>query len=56
LTALNAANFFHAEMAGAILPVLNAFLKEAPWRYDSIGLATAAAGLGTLVFQVRPDA
>lgn len=51
LTGLNAANFFQAEMVGVVLPVLNAFLKEANWRYDAIGLATAAAGLGTLVFQ-----
>jgi MFS family permease len=48
---LNAANFFQAEMVGVVLPVLNAFLREAHWRYDTIGLATAAAGLGTLVFQ-----
>ncbi len=51
LVGLNAANFFQAEMVGVILPVLNAFLKEANWRYDAIGLATAAAGLGTLIFQ-----
>ncbi len=48
---LNAANFFQAEMVGVILPVLSAFLQEAHWRYDSIGIATAAAGLGTLIFQ-----
>src|SRR5579884_3858243 len=51
LIGLNAANFFQAEMVGVVLPVLNAFLKEANWRYDAIGLASAAAGLGTLVFQ-----
>ncbi len=51
LMGLNAANFFQAEMVGVILPVLNAFLKEANWRYDTIGFATAAAGLGTLLFQ-----
>lgn len=51
LSGLNAANFFQAEMVGVILPVLNAFLKEANWRYDAIGFATAAAGLGTLIFQ-----
>jgi MFS family permease len=38
-------------MVGVILPVLNAFLKEANWSCDSIGYATAAAGLGTLLFQ-----
>ncbi len=48
---LNGANFFQAEAVGVILPVLNAYLKEAHWRYDSIGVATAAAGLGTLLFQ-----
>ena len=51
LFGLNAANFFQAEMVGVILPVLNALLKGAGWRYDTIGLATAAAGLGTLLFQ-----
>ncbi len=34
-----------------VLPVLDTFLKEAHWRYDQIGLATALLGLGTLVFQ-----
>src|SRR5437899_2420606 len=38
-------------MVGVILPVLNALLKAAGWRYDAIGIATAAAGLGTLLFQ-----
>jgi MFS family permease len=51
LFGLNATNFFQAEMVGVILPVLNALLKGAGWRYDAIGLATAAAGLGTLLFQ-----
>ena len=51
LTGLNAANFFQAEMVGVILPILNAWLKQANWRYDAIGFATAAAGLGTLLFQ-----
>lgn len=51
LFGLNAANFFQAEMVGVILPILNAFLKQANWRYDAIGFATAAAGLGTLLFQ-----
>jgi MFS family permease len=48
---LNAANFFQAEMVGVILPVLNALLKQQGWRYDAIGFATAAAGVGTLLFQ-----
>jgi MFS family permease len=38
-------------MVGVILPVLNVFLKNAGWRYDSLGVATAVAGLGTLLFQ-----
>jgi MFS family permease len=48
---LNAANFFQAEAVGVVLPVLNAFLRASGWRFDSIGFATAAAGLGTLLFQ-----
>jgi MFS family permease len=48
---LNAANFFQAEMVGVLMPVLNVFLKNAHWRYDAIGVATAAGGLGTLIFQ-----
>src|SRR3954471_6458495 len=51
LFALNAANFLQAEMVGVILPVLNVFLKNAHWRYDAIGFATASAGLGTLIAQ-----
>ncbi len=38
-------------MVGVILPILNAFLKQAGWRYDAIGVATAAAGFGTLLMQ-----
>jgi len=48
---LNAANFFQAESVGVVLPVLNAFLRASGWRYDAIGMATAAAGLGTLIMQ-----
>jgi MFS family permease len=51
VTGLNAANFFQAEMAGVLMPVLNGFLRAMGWRYDAIGVATAAAGLGTLAFQ-----
>ena len=51
LFGLNTANFFQAEMVGVVVPVLNALLKGAGWRYDAIGLATAVAGLGTLLFQ-----
>ena len=38
-------------MVGVILPVLNVFLKGLGWSYDELGVATAAAGLGTLLFQ-----
>jgi MFS family permease len=48
---LNSANFFQAEAVGVILPVLNGFLRDSHWRYDAIGVATAIAGLGTLLFQ-----
>ncbi len=48
---LNAANFFQAEAVGVVLPVLNGYLKAAGWSYSSIGIATAVAGLGTLLFQ-----
>jgi len=54
LAGLNAANFFQAEMV-VILPVLSAFLKEANSRYDSIGCATAAAGLGTVFMAFVPN-
>lgn len=33
------------------MPLLGALLREAHWRYDSIGLATAMGGLGTALFQ-----
>ncbi len=48
---LNTANFFQAEAVGVVLPILNSFLRDAHWRYDQIGVATALAGLGTLLFQ-----
>lgn len=48
---LNAANFFQAEAVGVVLPVLAGYLKIAGWTYSSIGVATAVAGLGTLLFQ-----
>lgn len=51
LVGLNAINFFQAEMIGVLLPVLGVLLKKHGWRYDSIGMAAAAAGLGTLVMQ-----
>jgi MFS family permease len=51
LFGLNAANFLQAEVIGVIIPVLSGFLRSTGWRYDAIGVATAAAGLGTLVLQ-----
>ena len=36
---------------GVVLPILDTFLREAHWRYDEIGVATALLGLGTLLFQ-----
>ncbi len=51
LWGLNLVNFFLAEVVGVIIPFLSDFLKEHNWRYDSIGIAVAAAGLGTLIFQ-----
>jgi MFS family permease len=52
IVGLNAINFFQAEMVGVVLPALSAFLKEVGWRYDAIGIATALAGLGTLLLQI----
>jgi MFS family permease len=51
LIGLNAINFFQAEMVGVIMPILGVLLKEHGWRFDSIGIATAAGGLGTLLMQ-----
>jgi MFS family permease len=48
---LNAANFFLAEIVGVVLPFLNDFLRSRNWRYDTIGVATACAGLGVFLMQ-----
>jgi MFS family permease len=48
---LNAANFFLAEVTGVVLPFLNDFLHSQHWRYDSIGVAAAIAGLGVFLMQ-----
>ena len=48
---LNAVNFFLAEVTGVVLPFLNDFLRGWGWHYDSIGLATAIAGLGVFLAQ-----
>lgn len=51
LFGLNAVNFFLAELAGVVGPFLAVFLKQEHWNYSQIGIAAAAAGLGTLVAQ-----
>ena len=51
LIGLNAANFFVAEISAVVMPFLNDFLQASGWRYDAIGVATAAAGLGVFVMQ-----
>jgi len=51
---LNAANFFLAEVTGVVMPFLSDFLQSRRWRYDTIGVATALAGLG--VFQMQTPA
>jgi MFS family permease len=48
---VNAANFWQAESVGVVLPVMSGFLKAAGWSYSAIGVATAVAGLGTLLLQ-----
>ncbi len=48
---MNAANFFQAEALGVVMPLLGGLLRSAGWSYDTIGLATAMGGLGTLLFQ-----
>lgn len=51
LLGLNAINFFQAEMVGVLMPILGVLLKQRGWRYDEIGIATAAGGLGALLMQ-----
>lgn len=46
------ANFLLAELVGVLLPLLNDYLLGKGWRFDSIGLATALAGLGLFVAQM----
>ena len=48
---LNAANFFLAEVTGVVMPFLAKFLAARGWRDDSIGLASAVAGLGVCLMQ-----
>jgi len=49
---LNFVNFFLAEIGAMVIPYLNVYLRGLGWRYDQIGLAIAAAGLGSLIFQI----
>lgn len=51
VVALNATNFFVAEVIGLVLPFLTDFLRDRGWRYDQIGTAAAMASLGVFVTQ-----
>jgi len=51
IVGVNGANFFVAEILGVTLPFIGDFLRERGWRYDTIGLAGAVAGLGIFVMQ-----
>ncbi|OWK35605.1 MFS transporter [Fimbriiglobus ruber] len=48
---INLANFFLAEVTGVTLPFITTYLKEQNWQPLTIGLATAAAGLGVFLAQ-----
>jgi MFS family permease len=49
--ALNAANFFLAEITGVVMPFLGDFFKEKQWSESTLGIAISLAGLGVFVFQ-----
>jgi predicted MFS family arabinose efflux permease len=49
--ALNAANFFLAEVTGVVMPFLAKFLGQQGWRDDAIGAAICLAGLGVFLMQ-----
>jgi MFS family permease len=49
--ALNAANFFLAEITGVVMPFLAKFLASREWRNDAIGVAVSVAGLGVFLMQ-----
>jgi MFS family permease len=51
LFGLNAVNFLLADAAGVLMPFLSNFLRDRHWRYDSIAVAIAVAGLGTFLAQ-----
>jgi MFS family permease len=49
--ALNATNFFLAQITGLAVPFLADLLREHGWSYDAIGVAQAMSALGVIVFQ-----
>ncbi len=49
--ALNAANFFLAEITGVVMPFLGAYLKEREWSETALGVAISVAGLGVFALQ-----
>jgi MFS family permease len=51
LVALNALNFFLAEVAGVGIPFASDLLRERGWNLTAIGAAAAVAGLGVFLAQ-----
>lgn len=51
LLGLNLVNFFLGEIIGVGVPFLTDYLKTHHWSFQSVGVATAMIGVGTLVFQ-----
>ena len=49
--ALNAANFFLAEITGVVMPFLGDYLKGAEWSESAIGVAISVAGLAVFLMQ-----
>lgn len=49
--ALNAANFFLAEITGVVMPFLGDYLKERQWSETALGIAISVAGLGVFLTQ-----
>jgi MFS family permease len=49
--ALNAANFFLAEITGVVMPFLGDYLKEKQWSETALGVAVSVAGLGVFLMQ-----
>ena len=48
---LNLLNFFLGEIIGVGVPFLTDYLKTHHWSFQSVGIATAMIGVGTLLFQ-----